>query len=65
MENSINKTEQIHKLYEECKKVFEPSVEWSNEIRNIEDEDEKDFYVKVSNFFLQQRQREVIKNERY
>lgn len=65
MGSITNKTEQIYKIYEECKKIFELSVEWSNEICNMEDEAEKDFYVKVSNSFLQQKQKEVIKNKRY
>ena len=55
------KTRQIHKVYQECRKVFEPSALLSDELSNIDDEAEKEFYVLLHDFFLQQKQREAIK----
>lgn len=54
------KTKQIHKIYEECKKVFEPSAELLDEILNIKDEQEKMFYVALRDFFMQQKQKEIV-----
>lgn len=54
------KTKQIHEIYEQCKKVFEPSLDLADEYSNLEDEDEKIFFVKVSDFFIQQKQQEAI-----
>ena len=61
MEKRITKkTEQIHKIYEECQKVFEPSMELLDEISNIEDGEEKEFYMTLKTFFMQQKQKELI-----
>lgn len=57
---TTKKTKQIHKMYEECQKVFEPSAELLDEISNIENEDEKMFYVALRDFFMQQKQKKVI-----
>lgn len=54
------KTKQIHKVYEECQKVFEPSVQLLDEFSNIEDEMERMFYLTLCDFFMQQKQKEVI-----
>lgn len=54
------KTKQIHKMYEECQKVFEPSAQLLDEFSNIEDETEKLFYIALCDFFMQQKQKEVI-----
>ena len=54
------KTKEVHKLYAECKKVFEPSTTLFGEIANIEDDAEKEFFVTLCNFFLQQAQKETI-----
>ncbi len=58
--NITEKTREIHKTYEECQKVFEPSVTLLDEMSNIEDETEKEFYVTLRNFFMQQKQKEII-----
>lgn len=55
------KTKEIHRMYEECKKVFEPSISLLDELPNIEEGDEREFYVTLLNFFTQQKQRETIK----
>ncbi|MDE6014228.1 MAG: hypothetical protein K2H41_00815 [Acetatifactor sp.] len=55
------KAKEIHRIYEECKKVFEPSISAFDEIPNIEEGVEREFYVAVLNFFTQQKQRETIK----
>lgn len=52
--------QEIHKVYEQCKKVFEPSLDLSDEYSKLEDNDEKEFFVKMQDFFIQQKQRESI-----
>lgn len=47
-------------MYEQCKKVFEPSLDLSDEYSKLEDNDEKEFFVKMQDFFIQQKQREAI-----
>lgn len=59
------KTKEIHKMYEECQKVFEPSAELLDEISNIENETEKLFYITLCDFFMQQKQKELIENGIY
>lgn len=54
--------EEIHRLYKECEKVFEPSLTVERAIENIEDADEKEFFVRVSEFFLQKKQKELLRN---
>lgn len=54
------KTKEIRKVYEECQKIFEPSVALLDEISNIDDVVEKEFYVTVRDFFMQQKQKETI-----
>lgn len=56
---------EVHAAYLNCKEVFEPSCELADLLMEIKDEDERDFYELLFNFFLQQRQREVIENEVY
>lgn len=56
---------EIHAAYLNCKEVFEPSFELGRQLTEIEDKDERAFYELLYNFFLQQRQREVIENESY
>lgn len=61
MEKQVTeKTKEVHKLYAECKKVFEPSTTLFGEIVNIEDEAEKEFFYILCNFFLQQGRKETI-----
>lgn len=55
------KTKQIHKIYKECQKAFEPSHGFLEELKNIDDEEEELFYRMMCDFFLQQKQRELIK----
>lgn len=55
------RAKEIHRMYEKCKKVFEPSISAFDEISNIEEGDEREFYVALLNFFTQQKQRETIK----
>ena len=50
-----------HKLYEECQRFLSSSEEVEEELFRIEDETEKEFWVKISDFFLQQEQKEIIK----
>ena len=54
------KTKEIHEAYENCKKVFEPSFALSEEVNNISDIEEKNFYILLHDFFLQQKQKESI-----
>lgn len=59
------KAEDVHKIYVECKKVFEPSTDLFDEIEKIEDDEEKEFYLALCDFFLQQAQKETIAEEVY
>ena len=54
------KTEQIHKLYVQCKETFVPTLSLLNESSNIYDEEELEFFRVVSDFFLQQKQKKII-----
>lgn len=55
------KLKEIHKAYLLCREVFSPSEELEEQFSLITDEDEKLFYRKMSDFFLQQKQKEAIK----
>lgn len=55
----------IHRTYLNCKEVFKPSLELSHLVTEIEDEEERDFYEILFNFFLQQKQKEVIEKGLY
>lgn len=55
----------IHGAYLNCKEVFEPSLELADLVTEIEDEEERDFYEILFDFFLQQKQKEVIEKEVY
>lgn len=57
------KTKEIHRMYEECRKVFEPSLDLFDEISNIEDETEREFFIALCNLFLQQGQKEALAKE--
>lgn len=54
------KTEEIHEVYLQCKKIFEPSLELQDEIFNIQGNEEKMFYELLTNFFMQRRQKELV-----
>lgn len=56
-----NRSKQIHKIYEESQKLVEESMGKMNELSEIEDTSEKEFYVAMRNFFMQQKQKELIK----
>lgn len=52
---------QTHKIYEESKKLVEESMGKMNELSEIEDTSEREFYVHMRDFFMQQKQIELIK----
>lgn len=54
------KTREIHEAYLLCQKTFEPSIELLDESINITDTEELRFFRTMSNFFMQQKQREII-----
>ncbi|MCD8396191.1 MAG: hypothetical protein LUD12_03215 [Lachnospiraceae bacterium] len=54
------KTREIHEAYLLCQKTFEPSIELLDESTNITDTEELRFFRTMSNFFMQQKQREII-----
>lgn len=55
------KSSEIHEVYEQCKEIFAPSTDLFDEVSNISDKDEKMFYEILTNFFLQQKQKEIVK----
>lgn len=59
------KLKEVHEAYENCKKVFEPSEEIIEVSLNIENEDEFEFYRTVHNFFMKQKQMELVKKGVY
>lgn len=63
MDNEI--IEKFNKLYEECKDIFTPAVALSFNPCKIKDDDKIELFAHISNFFLQKRQKEAIKNEKY
>ena len=63
--NMENKTEKIHEVYVQCKEVFEPSLELQDEFFNIQDEEERMFYELLANFFMQQRQKQLVRDGVY
>lgn len=56
-----NTAKQIHKLYEDCRKMVE-NTELNDGISSAKNEEEKEFYILLCDFFLQQDQKKVIKN---
>lgn len=63
MENEI--IGKIDKLYDECKKIFTPDLQFQINGSIFKDQDKKIFFESISNFFLQKRQKEVIEREKY
>lgn len=59
------KKQEIHEAYLNCRKVFEPSFELADVVTEIFDEEEREFYELLYNFFLQKKQKEVVENEVY
>lgn len=59
-----NTAKQIHKLYKDCRKMVE-NIELNDGISSAKNEEEKEFYILLCDFFLQQDQKKVIKNNVY
>lgn len=55
-----NKAEQIHEAFLKCKEVFTPSMAVADAVFDINDDEERQFYNMVYQFFLQKRQKELI-----
>ncbi|MBQ2802649.1 MAG: hypothetical protein IJF07_01975 [Lachnospiraceae bacterium] len=60
-----DKNEQLHKLYEESEKMIMASIGTENEFSSIKDETKRAFYLTLRDFFMQQKQRELIKKGCY
>ena len=59
----MSKSDALHELYELCKDM---KFEESNKILiQTKDEEEKGFIRTVTDYFLQQRQKEVISDKRF
>ena len=56
-----DRIKQIHKMYEEGKKLVEASMGNINELSEIENMSEREFYIAMRDFFMQQKQKELIK----
>lgn len=50
--------EEWHNLYETCKNMTDDDL--SELLKKAKSDEEQSFYFTISNFFLQQRQKEVI-----
>lgn len=57
----MDAAKKIHEAYLQCKETFDPSRILVNASVNIDNEEESLFFRTVSNFFIQQKQKEVIK----
>lgn len=57
------KGKKIHRIYEESKKIIESSMGTDNEFSVFENEQEKMFYVAIRDFFMQQKQKEIVVEE--
>ncbi len=55
----------MHDAYLKCKDAFDPSHTPVNDTIFFDSEEEEFFYKTVSDFFIQRKQREVIKNQSY
>lgn len=60
-----NKTKRLHKVYEESKKMIDSTMGTENEFSSFEDEMEKEFYIALRDFFMKQKQKELIKKGVY
>lgn len=58
-EESEKRAQRLHDLYEQCRKEFSlhPSMA---DLKNAATNDEATFYMAIADFFLQQRQRELV-----
>ncbi|MDE5863414.1 MAG: hypothetical protein K2H34_03605 [Lachnospiraceae bacterium] len=59
----MTKQEIINELYDTCKNMTEE--EFIRLEKEADSQEERSFYIAVSNFFLQLQQKEVIKQEKY
>lgn len=55
-----DRIKQIHKMYEESKKLVEASMGKIDELSEIENISEREFYIVMHDFFMQQKQKELI-----
>ena len=55
----------IHKIYVDCNNTFSADLQFSFSPFNIKDKEERIFYNYIANYYLQKRQEEVMKNEKY
>lgn len=59
----MSNTEMIHDLYEKCKSL---SIDETHVlIKNAKSPEERDFVRLVTNYVLQQKQKEVIRQKRF
>ncbi len=56
----VDMSQSIHEVYMDAQKVFEPSRDLLKQTKNIKDEEELRFYRVMTDFFIQQKQKEVI-----
>ena len=52
---------QVHSLYSQCQKVMNPKHSLLNRNIELENTEEQSFYMMVSDFFLQQKQDELLR----
>ncbi len=57
---NIDINQRIHEAYLQCRETFAPEMVFLNDKINIRDEEEKLFYRMLKDFFIQQRQKEII-----
>ena len=55
----------MHEAYLQCKTVFDPRYLMVNNRVDFKSEEEEFFYKIVGDFFLQRKQMEIIKQEKY
>lgn len=58
-------TKNMHEAYLQCKTVFDPKHLMVNNRIDFKSEEEEFFYKIVGDFFLQRKQMEIIKQEKY
>ncbi|MCM1500310.1 MAG: hypothetical protein NC124_17755 [Clostridium sp.] len=59
----MTKQEIMNEMYDTCKNMTEE--EFIRLEKESDSQEERSFYITVSNFFLQLQQKEVIKQEKY
>lgn len=63
MISNSEKQKKANSIYKESKNIFGNILDnWSDDVI---DEEEREFYRIVSNFFLQQRQKEVVRKGKF